>query len=563
MADPFLSQLGQGLGIGPVADGDAYAQAVGNGLFTPAGGPPMSQSPGAPPPAMSAAGLPAYDPATMGPIGGASVATGPAEALAPPPPPRVPYAPGHGPPPPSGPMFGPPSEPKPAPQPAPMAMMMMGGRTPAREVNVFGPTQWSALRNQNSADTQAAENIAQRTGDYAIGAEAQAYAQEREAQARQGAAEEAAQVHADELEKRHADFDATVKQLSAIESDRKKSTAEGNDASFFVNLFGGLVGLMGGPKASFAVAPILGAINKRIDQNVQSQELAYKAGVDNAKGKQSSFAMAMEKFHSQDAARAAVRGASLDTVAAQLQRLRAKETNIHAQNELDKALANIEAQKADQIMKGVRYVQPTAGGARYVVNVGGQPVVMDAKQYVEHVKSGGEMALKVMAQDVELSKAGAQHQGRFVRLPNGATIDAGDEGVAKELRTKVTAAEGVRSLVNQALALRQKTFTPGAVLSPMESSRNIARLKSIQSQLTVEAKNAAGLGALSGPDMNLVTEATGSLTSPFPGVDEQLRSFSAKSVQDVSRFTDTLPGAVGVQTGYASQMPGSFKPAGK
>lgn len=563
MADPYLSQLGAGLGfISPPSPGDAYAQAVGAKLFPPAPAP----APAAPPPE--------YDPATMGPITGvagvppavpvAPIPKGPPPGAAPPPPPpganmsvaptmvseenmsRMPA----------------PQVPVPEAAPPPMGLLVPGARSGAREVNVFGPTQWQALRSANDATGEAANQIAQRSGQLAVDEEAVAYDQERRAQARYDAIQAAEAEHAEELRQRHADFDATVKQLGELQQSQAKTTKQSNDAGMLLGIFGGLVGMLGGPQAAYMVGPVLGAMNKRIEQKVAAEEFAYRAGVDKAKNQQTSFGMAMEKWQNLDAARAAARGASLDVAQAQLMRMRAKETNVNAQNHLDEAIAKLQQQKADQILQGMRYVQAQASGPKYVAMVGGAPVVMNSKEYVEHVKSGGEMALKVRGQDIEAGKAGAQHQGRFVRMPNGNVIDAGDETSARSLRTKVQAAEAITQKANEAIALRQKVFTPGAVVSPIETSKNMQRLRSLQAQITIEAKNAAELGALSGPDMDLVMGATGSLLSPSPGVDEQLRSFSASSRQGVQRFVDTIPGATG-QTGYATQMPGSFKPAGK
>lgn len=559
MADPYLTQLGAGLGfLSPPGPGDAYAQAVGAKLFPPAPAPP----PAAPPPE--------YNPATMGPITGVAGVQGPAPLAPAAPPPAAP-------PPPPGPnmsvapsmvseenMSRMPAPPAPVPEaaPAPMGVLVPGARAGAREVNVYGPTQWKALGAANDAFAESSNAVAQRQGQFAVDAEAVAYDQERRAQARYDAIQAAEADHAEELRQRHEDFDATVKQLGEIQQSQSKTSKQANDAGMLLGIFGGLVGMLGGPKAAYMVGPVLGVMQKRIDQNVAAQEFAYRAGVDKAKNQQTSFSMAMEKYQNIDAARAAARGASLDIAQAQLQRMRAKETNVNAQNALDKAIADLAAQKAEQIGHGLRYVQAQASGPKYVVNVGGAPVVMDAKQYVEHIKNGGEMALKVRGQDIEAGKAGAQHQGRFVRMPNGNVIDAGDETAARSLRTKVQAAEAITQKANEAIALRQKVFTPGAAISPIETTKNMQRLRSLQAQITIEAKNAAELGALSGPDMDLVMGATGSLLSPSPGVDEQLRSFSANSRQGVQRFVDTIPGASG-QTGYATQMPSSFKPAGK
>ena len=109
-------------------------------------------------------------------------------------------------------------------------------------------------------------------------------------------------------------------------------------------------------------------INQAIDRDLKAQEFAYNAAKDTAVAKQTAFGMAMQKYQNADQARAMARAAALDAVQAQLGQQAAMWKGTEAANRANIAMADLEAQKRNEIQQGIAFT-PThqvAVGATYV-----------------------------------------------------------------------------------------------------------------------------------------------------------------------------------------------------
>lgn len=475
-------------------------------------------------------------------------------------PPTAP-APAAAPPGPEGPgpdaSFGPPAPPPNVNGDFPLTLTGVGGMTPAREVDMRGPTLQAAQGAANTATGEAIGNVHGRNTDLAAHEYGMALDQERAARAREAAFEQSQAEREEELVQRQNDFDQSVKALSqtAIDPNRfwaTRSTGQKVSALVGLSLGGFLQGARGGSN------PGMDAINTAIDRDVRAQELAYHVARDVVNGRQTAFSMAMQKYQNADAARAMARAAAMDVVQAQMAQAQALGKGTDAANRADIAMAALQTDKMNQIAQGVRFILPQATGPVWRDKYGIPYNADQARGVANTVRASEEKREEIglnTAGDImkEQAKGAVTKQGQQVQLPNGDVVQAPSDKEAENLRGLSVAVSDAQQLVNEAMRIRQGT----AWRVPGSSDR--ARLDTIQSELTIAFKNRAGLGALSGPDMELATGATGEITSQSSNAEARLQSFAARTNAALRNRVKTIPGAPGTAKG---EMPKSFTPHG-
>jgi len=441
-----------------------------------------------------------------------------------------------------------------------------GGVIPAHELERRGPTLRGAqdVRNQTSEDTigrvnergQEAANF-----DYAIALDS-----ERQALARQQAAQQAAIEQQEEMQQRQADFDSTTKQMS--------QAGKLDQGRFWASRTTGqkVAGVVEMILSGFTGAPSL--VQKKIDDDIKAQEFAYYATRDTANAKQTAFSMAMQKYQNADAARAASRAAAIDVVQGQLAQASAKWKGTETANRADISLAALQDEKMMQIANGIQFIPSMSSGPRFIDPRTGitysnteaqkyreQQATRNAARETQVAGIGGQLAVKEVEGQNELTKAqiaqATKVKGQNVVLPNGQTIAAPSDKEAETLRGLSTAVSNAQQLVAEAKEIRSHS---GWQLSPTANRR----LHGIQSELTLAAKDRGGLGALSGPDMDLTLGMMGKITDPLaPGVETQLDSFANRTNAALRNRVKTIEGAPDNAAGKLSAAAAaSFTPHG-
>lgn len=548
--------------VGPLVDGgDPFGIKA-----MASNGPPPAPPPAAGPPPIAAAAPPApgvdYPPAITGDLGispgvGAAPTNDPLAAKrgvqttdaipTPAPPPDV-----------NGPGGGIPD------RPFPLQAVGGSGVVPAHEVDLRGPSLTAAQHGANATTEAAIGANTANTQAVARDEYAMFLDQARQAQVRQAAAEQAQAERDEELQQRAQDFDSSVKALGkmAFQPDggwwASRSSPQKISAIVSLGLGGFLQGARGGTN------PGLDIINQHIEREVRAQEFAFQAGMQQANAKQTAFGMAMQKYGDANAARAMVRAAAIDGVQSQIAAQSALWKDADAANRANAAMAELENQKMAQIAQGVRFILPQAVGRRWVdPRTGLVYSEQEAKAMATEMRGqefkreeiGLNTAGDVLKEGV---KAGLQGQKQLreqqVQLPNGDVIDAPSAPEAAKLRDLSTAVLNAQQLVAEAKKIRQGT----AWRVPGTAERQ--RLESIQSELTLAFKDRGGLGALSGPDMDLALGSTGTITSQMPNAEAKLDQFKKATDNALRNRVRTIPGSPGTARG---DMPASFTAHGK
>jgi hypothetical protein len=148
-------------------------------------------------------------------------------------------------------------------------------------------------------------------------------------------------------------------------------------------------------------------------------------------------------------------------------------------------------------------------------------------------------------------------------VPPGWVVSPGANPGAesrKKFTGLVTTAERMKGLTNQMRAALKGTTGMGRTLDPATKTK----LQQLSTQIQIEAKDVAGLGALSGPDMGLMnqmaadpTSIMANLTTDFPTMLGQLDKWADNSVAASSKATGIVRGS-----GGGAAAPG-VKPARK
>jgi hypothetical protein len=433
--------------------------------------------------------------------------------------------------------------------------------SPAREVPVRGPKQNALLERSFEHPLAAAEGVAQRSTEQADRERLMYERQAEQHEEQQGALMRVQARRQQELQQIRTHYMDTIDRLSNFQVDNNRlfnnaSTLDQIGATALI-----LLGAAFGGKDSM----VLKAAQKRIQDDVDNQKLSYEAGLNYAKGQQTAYAMAMDQYGSEDAAYHAALSAGQQAAAAKIAGLNAQWKGTDAQNKAQ-ALQGEFLMAADQNKAaGLKYLQPTAGGTKYQMRVRGQMVpglVSEerAQGYtVEHgvkpaervdealVKGGIEQTTEAMKLRAQAERAQKQHQ---VVLPDGETLSAPDEKTALQVRTISTAVLNAQQLVRTAKKIRSDASWH---VSPSKK----AELKNIEAELKLAFKDRGGLGALSGPDMELSEGATGKVTDHVaPGIDAQLDMFEARTNAALRNLVRTIPGAPTKSSGV---MPGTWQ----
>lgn len=558
MSNPFLGQVWGFAQPQPSAQNalDAGAQAAGLTPTAPAApfvsvaGAPPAPPPMLPPPPPPDAGPPPISSPNEDPSRMMSIAP-PAMSGGPPPVP-----PGVG----MGVTSGPPLPPPPPPVPGTASniggehfglIRAGGGVMPAHELERRGPSLLAAQGVRNETSEETIKRVNDRTqlatnADFNLALE-----QERSAQARAQAQAQAAAEAQEEMAQRQADFDASVKQLGkmgTLDHDRFwASRTTGQKIAGVVELM--LSGFTGAPSM----------VQKRIEDDVKAQEFSYYAARDTTNAKQTAFSMAMQKYQNADAARAAARAAALDVVGAQLAQASAKWKGTETANKADLALAALQDEKMMQIANGVQFVPAQASQPRFIdPRTGIIYTNTEAQKYLQEQATrnaaretqvgsiGGQLAVKEVEGQNELAKAHAAKAQQGVVLPNGQTIIAPSDKEADSLRNLSQAVSNAQQLVRAAKEIRSK---PGW----WADAGAMKKLEGIQSELTLAAKDRGGLGALSGPDMDLTLGMTGRVADRTAlGVNEGLDQFESRTNAALRNRVRTIPGATDAAAGRLS-----------
>lgn len=306
-----------------------------------------------------------------------------------------------------------------------------GGMTKARELERRGPSLLAAqgVRNQASEDT--IERVGDRNADMAQQEYSVALDQERQARAREAAAQQSVAERGEEMAQRQADFDNTVKQLGKMGTiDQGRWWASRTTPQK-------IAGLVELAVSGFRGAPSM--IMKRIDDDVKAQEFGYYATRDTANAKQSAFAMAMQKYQNVDAARAVARAASVDVAQAQFAQVAAKWKGTESANRADMAHAALQDEKMMQIANGIQFIPSQMAGRRYIdprtglIYSEAEAKAMSAKvdeRDFENRKQvagiGGQLAVADVNNTTELQKAQIAQSGK---------VDDGARHIAGQLQT--------------------------------------------------------------------------------------------------------------------------------
>lgn len=452
--------------------------------------------------------------------------------------------------------------PSPADQPRFALAPGSGAVTPAHEVDRRGPSLRHAQDVQDDTFAQAAQNVEARTTAAASDEYAMARAQAAAATAREDAAMQSAAERQQELQARQADFDASVKQLSqmSLDPDRfwaSRSTPQKIGGLISIALGGFLQGAHGGPN------PGLDIINQAIDRDIKAQEFGYQAARDTAQAKQTAYGMALQKYGSEDAARAVARASALDAVEAQLRQAGAQYKGTDAGNRADMMAAQLAEQKAQQIAHGIAYVPATQAPATFIDRTTGLPYSVAELKGMAGEDRGQQRAIDMEAlrgtnqlavEGVKAEAAGAKDiRGEQVQLPSGEVVRARSATQAGELAEAAQTLAETKRLVTLAKSIRSgESFR-------VPNSPDRARLEQIQKNLITQYAVLHKLGAISGSDMDLAKGGTADLFAIGPGPEAALDSLNQTAAASLTQKVRTIPDASPRAKG---EMPTSFTPHG-
>jgi hypothetical protein len=429
----------------------------------------------------------------------------------------------------------------------PFPLIRAGGgvvRTPEREMDLRGPTLRGAQGDAAGAQLTASDRIAERNQQAAAVEYDMALQQQREAQARQQAMEKAAAERDAEMQDRIADFDTSTKALSqsAMDPDRfwsSRSTGQKVAGLISVALGGFLQGTRGGSN------PGLDMLNQAIDRDMKAQEFEYFSRKNQAEGKQTAFAMAMQKYQNVDAAKSMARAASLDAMAGQVGQMRAMYAGTDAANRADATIAQLMDRRKEEIQQGIRFLpsQTVQQGPVFIdPRTGVQYTNKEAQGFSKDFDAAenkrGEIALNtagsILTEGAKAEAAGKEKaKALTVTLPNGDTVRARGEAQATALTELAVSMDRAKALAAEAKAIREN----GAWRAKPAAR---AKLEQIQADLVTQFGVQNKLGALSNEDMKLAVNGTADLFQFGPGVEARLERMGQQSDASIRRYVRTM-----------------------
>lgn len=328
--------------------------------------PPMAMNLGAPPP----------------------VAPPPVQApppVAPPPPP---------PPPPAAAVPPPEQEQPPQPMVTPfserMAMPQLvsrGHTSPAHEARTAPQSVLGAYDKAMTSEQAAGESIASRN---VLGAEARAdvYRDEaEEAQQRAAAVEAASAKRSEELEARKKDFDETSATLAKTKIDPNRRWNEMSGGEKALNVFSILVGAVA-DGATGRENRALAQFEKQMERDISAQKFAYETGANRLDQQRNAYALALQKYGSEDAAANVARMSYLDAAKMKIEQAMESAQGDQAKNKLDAMYADIDGKRADLLAKTTTIVQAKA--AEPMVRDPETGAVVPLSKYNERMWQRGE-----------------------------------------------------------------------------------------------------------------------------------------------------------------------------
>lgn len=338
------------------------------------------------------------------------------------------------------------------PQTVDFRRVMGGGMVPAREMATRGPQANAALMHGYGVREGAQENIGERSMEQAGREEGVYRAEAMEAVKRIEVADQVVAQRRAEMQELHNDYRSTIDHLAQMKVDRGRvwnNMSTGEKIGTGVLVF--LAGLGGGNNI------VLQTLMRNIDEDVAAQEFSYKSGLDRAKNQQTAFAMAMDRYQSEDAARAAARAAALDYTHAMVNAEQARWKGVDAQNRAEELKANIVGEKETTIANGLKFMPAGIAPARYQMSVRGQVIpglVSEDKAQSIALEHSVKPAEKI---DEELVKGGIQSQIKAQELA-GKKHEKTDEGarnISQQLQT--AGVPQARAAAERALATLNKS----------------------------------------------------------------------------------------------------------
>lgn len=537
MADfpPDLMSYLQQTGIGPAPAPGPQTVILGAPPPVP---PPMAGPPAPPPP-------PPPD-------------AGPNMSVAPPPAPNMSVAP----PAPAGPPVAPPPEPR-------YRVLSGGGvRTvAAHETDFRGPTfkaEQAALEGslRGNADANRANVHDAATQEYGMYLE-----QERGAQMRQRAAEQASAEREEELFQRQQDFDASVKALSQASVDPNRFWASRSTGQKVAGMIGmALGGFIQGARGGNN--PAMDAIDQAIDRDIKAQEFAYTAMRDTANAKQTAFAMAMQKYNSVDAARAVARASALDAAAAQVGQMGAMWKGTTSANNANDMLTRIQQMRMQIAEQFVKYTptQQVASGPTYYDSKYGTKLTeaqmiargdkMDANEFeVGKIREQSGLdtqkgvILEAAKAEAEQSKNASKDAEKIVppvvvgnvKLPAYAAMTADEAKGDREARK---AGADLVGMIDRVLALRQSQGIPGragSAASPVNLKWE-NEVESLGPQMGVAWSKTKKLGTYDAGVERLIAGMQGNLKSVFGSPDDKLMELRSQVMRGLQTTKEAQTG---------------------
>lgn len=324
----------------------------------------------------------------------------------------------------------------PPPEPEPdIRMVSRGGvvSTPAREIDMRGPTLRSAQDEANALTGLAIQNRTFRDqGD--IAAEQDMYRRHAdEARARQAVADQEAAARKQELEQRTQDIDSSAKALSQMRMDpdrfwASRTTGQKIMSTISLALGGFVQGMRGGSNVG------LDMLNAQIDRDIKAQEFAYNATRDTVQAKQTAFSMAMQKYGSVDAARSVARAAALDAVAADVGQMAAMHKGTDAANHADEMLVGLARMREQQTKQGVAFLPPSTQyvGPQYTIR--GRVGTFTGPQ-VNAYRAEQEKFDRDIYRDTHKAALEGALEGVKGAAKRNEKIDEGVKGISTQLQT--------------------------------------------------------------------------------------------------------------------------------
>ncbi len=362
---------------------------------------------------------------------------------------------------------------QPAPAPAPEHrpfLQQIGGagvvNRPAHETELRGPQLRAAQAEGHVATRQAIDEVSARNQEMAAADFQIANQQENQAIARQQAATNAAVTQQQEMQQRQADFDQSVKAMSAMSVDPGRFWAQQSTGQKLANIIAlGIGGFTAGHNGG--ANPVQEQVNRMVDADIKAQEFAYHAAHDAANAKQSAFSMAMNKYQNEDQARAAARAASLDAVQAQVAKQAALWKGTAAQDRASLANAGLQDDKTKEIAQGVAYTPAS--------QVAVAPTWVDPRTGLTYSEKEAKDVVKTMdANEFEREKIGLNTAGKVIEGQATAGAKADDKtdtetrAIAERLQTAGipqarAAAERALTALNKSPGGTGESFARGAL----------------------------------------------------------------------------------------------------